>query len=51
LGDTEPIVLLDIEDRVATVTLNRPAARNALSRELTYALWDTVATVGARSEN
>ena len=47
MGDSEPIVLLDIEDRVATVTLNRPAARNALSRELTYALWDTVAAVGA----
>ena len=47
MSDTEPIVLLDIEDRVATVTLNRPAARNALSRELTYALWDTVAAVGA----
>ena len=47
MGDTESIVLLDIEDRVATVTLNRPAARNALSRELTYALWDTVAAAGA----
>jgi enoyl-CoA hydratase len=47
LSDSTPIVLLDIEDHVATVTLNRPAARTALSRELTYALWDTVAAAGA----
>jgi enoyl-CoA hydratase len=47
LGDSMPIVLLDIEDRVATVTLNRPAARNALSRALTHALWDAIAAAGA----
>src|SRR4029450_1744682 len=27
-------VLLDVSDRIATLTLNRPAARNALSSEL-----------------
>src|SRR5688500_12442904 len=27
-------VLLDVRDRIATITLNRPEARNALSREL-----------------
>src|SRR5688500_4462412 len=27
-------VLLEVRDRVATITLNRPAARNALSSEL-----------------
>ena len=47
MGDSAPIVMLDIEDRVATVTLNRPAARNALSRALTHALWDAVAAAGA----
>ncbi len=31
--DTTP-VLVDIRDRIATVTLNRPSARNALSSEL-----------------
>lgn len=31
---TEAPVLLEVRDRVATVTLNRPEARNALSREL-----------------
>jgi enoyl-CoA hydratase len=30
----EPVVLLDVTDRIATVTLNRPASRNALSSEV-----------------
>ena len=28
------VVLLEVSDRIATVTLNRPEARNALSSEL-----------------
>jgi enoyl-CoA hydratase len=28
----EPVVLQAVEDRVMTITLNRPEARNALSR-------------------
>jgi enoyl-CoA hydratase len=44
--ETEPVVLVGIEDRIATVTLNRPQARNALSRQLTHALWDAVAGAG-----
>ena len=47
MGDVEPIVKVDIEDRIATVTLNRPAARNALSRAMTQALWEAVAAAGA----
>jgi len=43
---TEPVVLVDVEDRIATVTLNRPEARNALNRALMYALWDAIASVG-----
>jgi enoyl-CoA hydratase len=39
-------VLVDVQDRVATVTLHRPEARNALSRALTYALWDAVLAAG-----
>lgn len=31
-------VLLDVSDRVATITLNRPAARNALSSEVLHRL-------------
>jgi enoyl-CoA hydratase len=30
----DPTVLLDVSERIATITLNRPAARNALSSEL-----------------
>ena len=31
---TDDVVLCDVTDRVATITLNRPAARNALSRQV-----------------
>ena len=33
-AEHEPVLLVEIEDRVATMTLNRPDARNALSRAL-----------------
>lgn len=36
------LVLVEVADRVATLTMNRPEARNALNRALTYALWDAV---------
>jgi len=39
----EPVILVEREEAVATVTLNRPQARNALSRELRKALWQTMA--------
>jgi enoyl-CoA hydratase len=42
----DAVVLVDVADRVTTLTLNRPEARNALSRELTHALWDAVAAAG-----
>ncbi|MBU6281186.1 enoyl-CoA hydratase [bacterium] len=35
---TEPVLLVEAEDGIATVTLNRPGAMNALSRELRVAL-------------
>jgi enoyl-CoA hydratase len=44
--EAEPVVLVEVDDRIATVTLHRPAARNALNRELMYALWDAVAAAG-----
>jgi enoyl-CoA hydratase len=42
----EQVVLVGIEDRIATVTLNRPDARNALSREVMHALWDAINAAG-----
>jgi enoyl-CoA hydratase len=41
------VVRIDIEERVATVTLNRPAARNALSREVQERLRALVAEIEA----
>jgi enoyl-CoA hydratase len=42
----EPVVLYEVADGVATVTLNRPEARNALNRSLSHGLWDAIATAG-----
>jgi enoyl-CoA hydratase len=41
------LVLLDVTDRIATITLNRPEARNALNGDLLEALTQTVATADA----
>lgn len=43
---TSELVLIDTADRVATVTLNRPEARNALSSGLLRALADAMRAVG-----
>jgi len=45
--DTEPLVLVEAIERIATITLNRPGARNALNRALMYELWDAVAAAGS----
>ena len=44
------LVLADTSERVATLTLNRPSARNALSRALTHALWDAMLAADADPE-
>jgi enoyl-CoA hydratase len=46
-SEAAPVVLVEVADRVATVTLNRPDARNALSRALAHALWDALTALGA----
>jgi len=46
MSESAPVVLVDVEDRIMTVTLNRPGARNALSRAVTFALWDAVLAAG-----
>ena len=44
------VALLEVVDRVATVTLNRPDARNALSTELIRALSERVGEADARDD-
>lgn len=44
------VVLMEVADRVATVTLNRPKARNAMSVELIDLLRRLVAEADARSD-
>jgi enoyl-CoA hydratase len=41
------VVLTEVAERIATVTLNRPEARNALNAELRRALPETLATLDA----
>jgi enoyl-CoA hydratase len=43
-------VLVETAERVTTVTLNRPGARNALNRAVMYGLWDAVSAAGADPE-
>jgi enoyl-CoA hydratase len=44
------VVLLEVADRIATVTLNRPEARNAMSSELIAALGRLVREADARPD-
>jgi len=44
------VVLLEVADRIATVTLNRPRSRNAMSTELIAALTRLVGDADARSD-
>lgn len=46
----DDLVLVEVADEVATVTLNRPDARNALSRALRKALWTTMREVDERDD-
>lgn len=47
---TDDLVLVEVADEVATVTLNRPDARNALNRALRKALPATLAEVDQRHD-
>ena len=44
------LVLVEVDDRVATVTLNRPEARNAISGELHRELEDAVLDLDGRDD-
>jgi enoyl-CoA hydratase len=44
------LVLVEVDDRVATVTLNRPESRNAISSELHAQLDDAITGLDARAD-
>ena len=47
---SEDVILVDVVDHVAVVTLNRPDARNALSPALNSALSEAIASCDARDD-
>lgn len=47
---TDPVLLTEVENRIATITLNRPARRNALNGELIVALDEAVQEMADRSD-
>jgi enoyl-CoA hydratase len=47
---SEPVVLTEVTDRVALITLNRPDARNALSSEVLAALPEAIAACDADAD-
>src|SRR5215207_11590410 len=47
---SDQVILTDVSDRVAVVTLNRPQARNALDPALTAALPEAIAACDARDD-
>jgi enoyl-CoA hydratase len=45
MAATSDVLLLELHDRVALVTLHRPAVRNALNTALIDALWEVLPAV------
>lgn len=43
-------ILIDVKDRIATVTINRPEYSNAFARESYYEIADAMNTLGARDD-
>lgn len=50
MTDADELVLVEVTDAVATVTMNRPEARNALSRALRKALFTTMRGLDERDD-
>ncbi|HVJ98161.1 MAG TPA: enoyl-CoA hydratase-related protein, partial [Acidimicrobiia bacterium] len=46
----QEVVLVDISDRVATITLNRPEQRNALNRHVRKALPEAITACDANDD-
>lgn len=49
-GDSAPILLFQVDDGIAKLTLNRPEKRNALSRELVDALQEAFQQIDVRED-
>ena len=43
-------ILVDVKDRIATVTINRPEYSNAFARESYFEIADAMNTLGARED-
>ena len=50
LTSPDSVVLLDVEERIATITLNRPQARNALSSEVLALLPQLIERAGTAND-
>ncbi len=50
MQDTDPILQIVVADNIATLTLNRPAARNSLSIDMLLALNTAIIDCGERSD-
>ncbi len=48
--EDDRLVIVEVADRIATLTMHRPRARNALNRALMHALWDAVGAAGQDPE-
>ena len=49
-GAGDEVVLMEVSDRIATITLNRPAARNALSSEVLTRLPQAILEADGRED-
>ncbi|MBJ7460329.1 MAG: enoyl-CoA hydratase/isomerase family protein, partial [Ilumatobacteraceae bacterium] len=47
---SDSVVLLEVSERIATITLNRPGARNALSSEVLRLLAELMKEADARED-
>ena len=47
---SDDVLLIEVSDRVAVVTLNRPESRNALNPALTAALPEAIAACDTRDD-
>jgi len=49
-NDASPAVLIDIQDQIAWVTMNRPEKRNAINPEIVYGMLDALDALETRTD-